>query len=112
GYDAFCVNGVTFPDRSPHPALHEAKFLAQPVGVELLPALPGGAETLSVRLRFTNRYGISSLDHLSTQWRLLSSAGARPADGTGCSAAGGELSAALSGLAPGESRELTVEVGR
>ncbi|CAN0465919.1 unnamed protein product, partial [Laminaria digitata] len=32
----FCVNGVTFPDRSPHPALWEAKFLAQPVGIELI----------------------------------------------------------------------------
>lgn len=31
------MNGVTFPDRSPHPALWEAKYLAQPVGLELLP---------------------------------------------------------------------------
>lgn len=36
GYNLFCVNGVTFPDRTPHPALWEAKFLAQPVGIELL----------------------------------------------------------------------------
>lgn len=30
------MNGLTFPDRSPHPALWEAKFLAQPVSIELL----------------------------------------------------------------------------
>lgn len=32
----FCVNGLMFPDRTPHPALWEAKFLAQPVGIDLL----------------------------------------------------------------------------
>lgn len=118
------MNGVTFPDRSPHPALHEAKFLAQPVGVELLlppdpsrslPSHPSpdGSTTLSLRLRFTNRYGMSSLDHLSTQWRLRSSAAAMLLpDGTDPSLAGGQLSTALGALPPGESRELTVEVDR
>lgn len=138
------MNGVTFPDRYPHPALYEAKFLSQPVGIELLrgdqPSRPGrpganteatdtsnaspesGALPLSspsslslppppppppLRVLFTNRYGFLSLDHLSTSWRLRSSASAGGAD---ASLAGGSLTTALSGLRPGESRELSVEV--
>ena len=27
----FCADGIVWPDRTPHPALHELKFLAQPV---------------------------------------------------------------------------------
>ncbi|KAH7286767.1 hypothetical protein KP509_32G021900 [Ceratopteris richardii] len=32
----FCINGLVWPDRSPHPALHEVKFLYQPVKIHLL----------------------------------------------------------------------------
>lgn len=39
------MNGLTFPDRSPHPALWEAKFLAQPVGIELLQPRPSPSIT-------------------------------------------------------------------
>ncbi|KAK9682803.1 hypothetical protein RND81_10G097500 [Saponaria officinalis] len=27
----FCLNGLTWPDRTPHPALHEVKYLYQPI---------------------------------------------------------------------------------
>ena len=39
----FCADGIVWPDRTPHPALHELKFLAQPVDVEALRrrTLPG-----------------------------------------------------------------------
>ena len=30
----FCADGIVWPDRTPHPALNELKFLAQPVHVE------------------------------------------------------------------------------
>src|SRR3954447_9644383 len=30
----FCADGLVWPDRTPHPAMHEVKFLARPVGVE------------------------------------------------------------------------------
>ncbi len=30
----FCADGIVWPDRVPHPALHELKYLAQPVAVE------------------------------------------------------------------------------
>lgn len=126
------MNGVTFPDRSPHPALYEAKFLAQPVGIELLPpadssrsleATPQGtSETLPLRLRFTNRYGMSSLDHLTTEWRLQSSSAAARKVMAAAAAADtstddsslprGHLSPVLSRLPAGESRDVTVEVDR
>ncbi|CAN0074041.1 unnamed protein product, partial [Ectocarpus sp. 13 AM-2016] len=131
GYDAFCVNGVTFPDRSPHPALYEAKFLAQPVGIELLrddddhhhplgekkrqkkeTTRKSGSPGSEPRVLFTNRYAFSSLDHLSLAWRLESSASAAVASGADPSspATAGRLS--LSGLMPGESREVLVGIGR
>ncbi|KAG4977461.1 hypothetical protein AAZX31_13G179000 [Glycine max] len=31
----FCLNGLTFPDRTPHPVLHEVKYLYQPIKVAL-----------------------------------------------------------------------------
>ncbi|KAM7264111.1 hypothetical protein ACFE04_001794 [Oxalis oulophora] len=29
----FCLNGITWPDRTPHPAMHEVKYVYQPVKV-------------------------------------------------------------------------------
>ena len=51
----FCADGIVWPDRTPHPALHELKFLAQPVHVE---ARGGG------RFRIHNRHHFASLDAL------------------------------------------------
>ncbi|XVE52295.1 hypothetical protein DITRI_Ditri02bG0111300 [Diplodiscus trichospermus] len=31
----FCLNGLTWPDRTPHPALHEVKYIYQPIKVSL-----------------------------------------------------------------------------
>lgn len=31
----FCLNGLTWPDRTPHPALHEVKYVYQPIKVSL-----------------------------------------------------------------------------
>ncbi|URD84095.1 Beta galactosidase small chain [Musa troglodytarum] len=31
----FCLNGLTWPDRTPHPALHEVKYVYQPIKVAL-----------------------------------------------------------------------------
>ncbi|KAJ1413522.1 Immunoglobulin-like fold [Sesbania bispinosa] len=31
----FCLNGLTWPDRTPHPVLHEVKYLYQPIKVTL-----------------------------------------------------------------------------
>jgi beta-galactosidase len=31
----FCLNGLIWPDRTPHPALQEVKFLYQPIKISL-----------------------------------------------------------------------------
>lgn len=63
-----------------------------------------------MRLRVTNRYDFLSLEHLSVKWRLRSSAtGMTTASGADSSLAGGQLDVA--DIAPGESRELSVEDG-
>src|SRR5207247_2590171 len=45
----FCADGLVWPDRTPHPAVNELKFLARPVGVE---ALRGKRFRISSRLDF------------------------------------------------------------
>jgi beta-galactosidase/beta-glucuronidase len=59
----FCLNGLVFPDRKPHPALLEYKKVLEPVEVEALDLLNG-------RVRICNRYAFRSLNHLSGAWKL------------------------------------------
>lgn len=56
----FCINGLVFPDRTPHPAMFEAKFLQQPVHVSVY----------GQRVMIENRYQFSTLDHLTFKWRV------------------------------------------
>ncbi|QHI69134.1 glycoside hydrolase family 2 TIM barrel-domain containing protein [Tichowtungia aerotolerans] len=58
----FCINGLIWPDRTPHPAMFEFKKLAQPVGVELIDAST---------LRITNKRDFTDLSDLSGKWELL-----------------------------------------
>ena len=55
----FCADGLVWPDRMPHPAMHELKYLAAPVRVEQL----GGG-----RFRVENRYAFRDLSHLRATW--------------------------------------------
>ena len=57
----FCADGIVWPDRTPHPALNELKFLAQPVHVE---ARAGG------RFRIHNRHHFASLEGYRGEWEL------------------------------------------
>ena len=57
----FCADGIVWPDRTPHPALHELKFLAQPLHVE---ARGGG------RFRIHSRHHFASLDRYRGEWEL------------------------------------------
>ena len=57
----FCITGIVWPDRTPHPALHELKFLARPVHVE---PLRGG------RFRIHNRRDFATLADLRGEWEL------------------------------------------
>ncbi len=57
----FCADGIVWPDRTPHPALNEFKFLAQPIRVT---ALGGG------RFRIANRHHFTGLDAYRGEWEL------------------------------------------
>lgn len=62
----FCINGLTFPDRQPHPAMYEAKFLQQPVTVEWCNA------GLFRRAKVKNWYHFSILSLLSADLSAFS----------------------------------------
>jgi beta-galactosidase len=57
----FCADGIVWPDRTPHPALHELKFLAQPVLVE---------SRRGARFRIHNRHFFTPLDGYRGEWEL------------------------------------------
>ncbi|MDW8319664.1 MAG: glycoside hydrolase family 2 TIM barrel-domain containing protein, partial [Anaerolineae bacterium] len=59
----FCINGLVFPDRTPHPALLEVCKVYQPVRARLLDAETGLVEV-------QNRYDFSTLAHLRGEWEL------------------------------------------
>ena len=59
----FCINGMILPDRTPHPACYEHKFLAQPFAFAA-DNLAGG------KLRLTNYNYFTKLDTLNFQWSI------------------------------------------
>jgi beta-galactosidase len=58
----FCIDGIVWPNRTPHPALYEFKHLVQPVRVELLDARG--------QVRIINKRDFTSLDDLRGEWEL------------------------------------------
>lgn len=59
----FCINGLIWPDRTPHPAMWECKKIFQPVHVEAVDLKAG-------ELRVCNRYHFSDLSGLDIFWEL------------------------------------------
>jgi beta-galactosidase/beta-glucuronidase len=59
----FCTDGIVWPDRTPHPALNEFKYLAQPVRVEAVNLKQG-------RVRIVNKQDFINLDWLRGEWEL------------------------------------------
>ncbi len=59
----FCTDGIVWPDRTPHPALYEFKYLAQPVKVESVDLSRG-------KLRIFNCQDFTSLSWLRGEWEL------------------------------------------
>jgi beta-galactosidase len=57
----FCADGIVWPDRTPHPALYELKYLAQPVTVERR----GG------RFRIRSRRFFTTLSDLRGRWEVI-----------------------------------------
>ncbi|HVL22951.1 MAG TPA: glycoside hydrolase family 2 TIM barrel-domain containing protein [Thermomicrobiales bacterium] len=87
----FCIDGLTSPDREPHPSLIELKKVYEPIAFELVDGV-----TSTVRL--TNRWYFSDLSALALRWELTV---------RGERVAGGTLDAA--DLGPGHSHELTID---
>jgi len=86
----FCIDGLTSPDREPHPSLVELKKVYEPIALDLVDAATGA-------IRLTNRRYSTSLDDLTLRWEL---------------SVGGHIEAAgvldAAGLGPGESREMAI----
>ena len=59
----FCIDGIVWPDRNPHPALYEFKYLAQPVKVELV-------DRSHRKVRITNKHDFINLNWLDGSWEL------------------------------------------
>ena len=57
----FCINGLIFPDRTPHPAMFECKKIFQPVTAEYLS---------DGKIRLRNKRFFSSLDDIAIQWDI------------------------------------------
>ncbi|CAL9782470.1 unnamed protein product [Musa acuminata subsp. burmannicoides] len=62
----FCLNGLTWPDRTPHPALHEVKYVYQPIKVVLT----------ENKVKITNAQFFDTTQAIEFSWHLL---------GDGCS---------------------------
>lgn len=59
----FITDGIVWPNRTPHPALFEFKYLAQPVRVEPVDLAAG-------RVRIVNRQDFADLSWLRGEWEL------------------------------------------
>jgi beta-galactosidase len=57
----FCINGLVFPDRTPHPSMVEYKKLIQPLAVKAVDLLQGQIEII-------NKYDFSTLEGLVGTW--------------------------------------------
>ncbi|MFA5814917.1 MAG: glycoside hydrolase family 2 TIM barrel-domain containing protein [Bacteroidales bacterium] len=59
----FCINGLVFPDRTPHPALTEVKKVYQ--YVKMLPV-----DLKTGKINLVNGYGFSNLSSFQLHWRI------------------------------------------
>jgi len=80
----FCLTGLFSPDREPHPAAQELKFLQQPV-VFSIPGDPTNNVLIlnrqrldSIKLDIKNRYVFHDLSHLVWTWNVTCDAEMKP----------------------------------
>lgn len=69
----FCINGLVFPNRAPHPALEEMRHVQSPVTVTLRECAPTDDRGTAMRavIAVTNRHSFRTLAGVRLQWRLL-----------------------------------------
>ncbi|MFN2208871.1 MAG: glycoside hydrolase family 2 TIM barrel-domain containing protein [Candidatus Promineifilaceae bacterium] len=63
----FCINGLVWPDRTPHPALYEVKSVYQPVQVSADVSDTSGS---GLRISIRNEYAFLTLEHLIPTWEI------------------------------------------
>ncbi len=61
----FCINGLTWPDRTPKPGLSEVKKVYQYVGFEAVDLKEG-------MIRVRNKYDFTDLSHFAFDWEVVS----------------------------------------
>lgn len=66
----FCINGLMFPNRQPHPSLHEIMHVQSPVHIEIVPAVKDEISEPLFTVAVNNRYDFVTLEHIVFQWRL------------------------------------------
>jgi hypothetical protein len=74
--EAFCINGLFQPDRTPNPHAWEAMTAMQPIAVELAPraAIYDRAEDIldsKLSLRIWNRFDFVSLEGIECTWEVI-----------------------------------------
>jgi beta-galactosidase len=69
----FCINGLLFPDRTPHPSLHEAKYSQQHMQFTLMPKTPNEFKqnTNTYSLSVFSDYVFRKTDNEKLVWRLM-----------------------------------------
>ncbi len=58
----FCINGLLFPDRSPHPAVYEVKKIYESILVEQIEPL---------KFKISNKYDFRNLSNVKFKWKIL-----------------------------------------
>jgi len=83
----FCINGLFFPDGIAHPAVHECKYLQQPI--KLFPLISSesikiflGDNVPEVQLNVTKRNKLVRLDSIEWEWSVISNGSTRIIQGT------------------------------
>lgn len=61
----FCINGLLFPDRTPHPHLQEAKFCQQHLSFSLVQQVP------VIEVCVTSDYLFRTVDNEIARWQIL-----------------------------------------
>ncbi|NMC40186.1 MAG: DUF4981 domain-containing protein [Bacteroidales bacterium] len=60
----FCINGLVWPDRTPHPSLYEVKKVYQYIGFD-------GSEISKGLVRIVNKYDFTDLSHFNFDWEII-----------------------------------------
>lgn len=90
----FCINGILNPDRTPHPAAYECKYVNQPIVIK-------GIDVANGKIQLSSRFNFSNLNEYAINWTLVEN---------GKQIAAGEIGSV--DLKPGETKTIDVDYGK